>query len=214
MDSIYKNPVIVLTRKMTVPNQHADISYPVVTGMQDIAVQHKINSDIAAMVDRLVAMQVSQLISQGYTQLDLSITGWYELKANERGVLSLTIGNYTIANPAAHGLTIIKALTFDTGTGKNYLLSGQFKPGSNYVKVLSDIIRVQIKKRDIQLLNGFSGIKPEQDYYISDKVLVIFFQQYEIAAYVYGLPAFPVSVYEIQDIIQEGSPLDRMVMGD
>jgi hypothetical protein len=214
MDSIYKNPVIVLTRKISVPNQNADISYPVVTGMQDLAVQQKINSDIVSLVNRLISLQVNQLISQGYNKLVLSITGWYEIKTNERGVLSLTIGNYTIANPAAHGLTIIKSLTFDTGTGKNYLLSEQFKVGSNYVKALSDIIRVQIKERDIQLLNGFSGIKPEQDYYISDKVLVIYFQQYEITAGYYGLPMFPVSVYQIQDIIREGSPLDKVAMGD
>lgn len=212
MDSIYKNPAIVMTQKLPFPNQNADISYPVVTGLQNPAAQQKINRDILLLVYRLIAMQAAQLSSQGYENPDVSITGWYEVKTNERGVLSLTMGNYTIAHPAAHGLTFIKALNFDTATGKDYLLSEEFKPGSDYVKRLSDIIKLQIKKRDIMLLNGFDSIKPEQDYYISDKVIVVYFQLYEITAYAFGFPMFPISVYEIQDIIQEDSPLGRMAM--
>ena len=214
MDSIYKNPAVVMTQKLPFPHQNADISYPVVTGLQNPVVQQKINRDILLLVYKLIAMQSAQLSSQGYDNPELSITGWYEVKTNERGVLSLTLGNYTIANPAAHGLTFIKALNFDTGTGKDYLLSEEFKPGSDYVKRLSDIIKLQIKKRDIILLDGFDSIKPEQDYYISDKVLVVYFQVYEITAYVYGFPMFPISVYEIQDIIQEESPLGKMAMGE
>lgn len=207
MSSLYSNPAVIFTHKMTVPNQTADISYPVVTGLGNPAAQQKINSDIVALVNRLVAMQVNQLISAGYTTLTLSITGWYEIKTNERNVLSLTIGNYTIATPAAHGLTIVKALTFDTNTGKSYLLSEQFKPGSNYVKVLSDIVKAQIKARGISTLDPFESIKPEQDYYLSDLILVLIFQQYEITPGYYGTVYFPVSTYEITDIIRQDSPL-------
>lgn len=214
MDSIYKNPAVVITQKLPFPNLNAEISYPVVTGLQNSTVQQKINRDILLMVYRLIAMQAAQLSSQGYENPDISITTWYEVKTNERGVLSLTLGNYTIANPAAHGLTFIKALNFDTETGKDYLLSEQFKPGSDYIKRLSDIIKLQIKKRDIMLLNGFDSIKPEQDYYISDKVIVVYFQLYEITAYAFGFPMFPISVYEIQDIIADNSLLGRMMMGD
>ena len=210
MNSIYKNPAIVITQKLPLPYRNADVSYPLVTGLQDQIAQQEINRQILIMVYRLLAMQAAQLSSQGYENPDISVTGWYELKANERGVLCLTIGNYTIAHPAAHGLTFIKALNFDIGTGKNYPLSEQFKPESDYVKKLSEIIKLQIKARDITLLNGFDSIKPEQDYYISDKVLVIFFQTYEITPYYLGLPMFPISVYEIQDIIKDDSLLGRM----
>lgn len=212
MDSIYKNPAIIMTQKLPLPYQNADVSYPTATGLPNPAAQQAINREILTLVYKLMAAQTSQLSKQGYTHPEVSITGWYEVKTNERGVLSLTIGNYTIATPAAHGLTIVKGLTFDTGTGRSYSLSQQFKPDSDYVKRLSDIIKAQIKERNITLLNGFDSIKPEQDYYISDKVLVIFFQEYEITPYYYGLPMFPISVYAIQDIIQDGSPLGRMAM--
>ena len=117
---------------------------------------------------------------------------------------------YYYAYQAAHGMTIVKSLTFDIKTGRTYKLSSLFKPDSNYVKVLSDIISLQIKVREIPLLDDFKGIDPEQDYYIADKSLVVYFQLYEITPYVYGLPYFPISVYELQDIIRDEGALGRM----
>src|SRR5699024_4139644 len=111
---------------------------------------------------------------------------------------------------AANGLTIMKSLTFDTETGKNYSLKDLFKPNSDYVSVLSKLINKQIESRDIPLLDTFQGIAPDQDYYIADKALVLYFQPIEITAHYYGFPMFPISVFDIQDIINENSPLGRM----
>ena len=61
------------------------------------------------------------------------------------------------------------------------------------------------------MINEFTTIRPEQDYYIADKALVIYFQLYELTPYAYGFPYFPISVYEIQDIIDENGPLGRML---
>ncbi|WP_368073024.1 RsiV family protein [Virgibacillus salinus] len=53
-------------------------------------------------------------------------------------------------------------------------------------------------------------MQPDQDFYIADKALVIYFQLYEITPYVFGFPMFPISVYAIKDIINEDGPLGRM----
>jgi hypothetical protein len=89
-----------------------------------------------------------------------------------------------------------------------------FKPGSNYVERLSAIVAAQIKARNIETLFGFTSIKPNQDFYIADKTLVIYFQLYDITLYVFGFPMFPISVYEIQDIINEEGPLARMALNN
>lgn len=204
--SFIQNPVQIITRKIVTPNQDLDIAYPVVVGMANQAVQYRINHQILALVHKLI-------VDQGYyREPRTTIQGWYEVKTNERGVLSLSIGNYAYTYMAAHGLTVIKSLTFDVQSGKNYELSELFKPGSDYVKVLSDMIRVQIKERDIPVLDEFQGIAPDQDYYIADKCLVIYFQLYDITPYVFGFPFFPICVYKIQDIIRENSPLDKMAI--
>ena len=124
----------------------------------------------------------------------------------------MSLSNYVYHYHAAHGMTVIKSLTFDLQKGKQAALKDLFKPGSDYVKRISDLIAVQIKERDIPLLVDFTAIKPDQDFYIADKALVVYFQLYEITPYAYGFPMFPISVYDLQDIIDENGPLGRMAV--
>jgi len=195
-------PVQIITQWHNRPN--IEMYYPYVSGPGHPAALQKINAAILDTVNKLIARQ-------GYYQDPrVQITGWYELKTNERNILSLTIGNYGYSPGAAHGMTYLKSLTFDVTSGKLYSLAELFKPGSNYVKVLSDIVARQIKEREILTLEPFTAIKPDQDYYIADKSLVIYFQLYDLTAYAYGFPMFPISVFEIQDIIKPGGLLDRM----
>ena len=58
----------------------------------------------------------------------------------------MTLINYAFSG-GAHGLTKVKGLTFDLGTGKQYDLHELFKPKSNYVEVLSEKIKKQIEKQ-------------------------------------------------------------------
>jgi hypothetical protein len=206
--SVIQNPVRISTRRITTQDNMVTIDYPAVKDLESPAVQHRINRAIASQVDKLMR-------EQGYYKSQkVEMLGWYEIKTNERGILSLTIGNYAFTYPSAHGLTIVKGLTFDIKSGDGIELSGLFKPGSDYVKVLSDIVEQQIKDRNISLLDEFKGIAPNQDFYIADKSLVLFFQLYEITPYYMGLQYFPISVYQIQDIIDEDGALGIMAAGE
>jgi len=195
-------PVCINTMKITMPR--LDVYYPVVAGLKNTNVQKKINNTILNLAYELIK-------DQGYYENpETNITGYYEIKTNERGILSLALNNFAFSG-GAHGMTIMKSLTFDVETGKQYCLNDLFKPGSNYIDVLSQIIKKQIKERDIPLLTEFNRIRPDQDFYIADKTLVIYFQLYELTAYAYGMPQFPISVYEIQDIINEDGPLGELM---
>ncbi|QUH20043.1 DUF3298 and DUF4163 domain-containing protein [Alkaliphilus sp. B6464] len=195
-------PVYISTMKLTMPR--LEVYYPVVSGLDNINVQKKINSNILNLVYQMIK-------DQGYYENpQTTITGYYEIKTNERGILSIALTNYAFSG-GAHGLTIMKSLTFDVETGKLYSLKDLFKDGSNYVDVLSAIIEEQIGERDIPLITKFDKIRPDQDFYIADKALVIYFQLYDLEPYAYGFPQFPISVYEIQDIIKEDGPLGQML---
>ncbi|MDA8234437.1 MAG: DUF3298 domain-containing protein [Clostridia bacterium] len=195
-------PVRINTARTVLPN--LSVYYPLVEGLPNMVAQQTINYRIQALVNQLIR-------DQGYYQNpQTEVTGTYEIKTNERGILSLNIINYAFAG-GAHGLTITKSLTFDVQTGRVYELKDLFKPGSDYVKRLNQIIEKQIAERKIPLLNPFTGIKADQDFYIADKALVIYFQLYELTAYVYGFTYFPISVYEIEDIIDENGPLGKMI---
>ncbi len=195
-------PVGISTERITEPR--LELYYPVVYGLKSPMVQRSINHSIQNLVKRMLA-------EQGYyTNPQAQVTASYELKNNQRGLLSLSLNNYTFAG-GAHGLTIIESLNFDVDTGKVYSLDDLFKPSADYEKELSRIIEKQIKVRDIPIINEFTGIKPEQDFYIADKILVIYFQLYDLTPYVYGFPEFPITVYQIEGIIDEDGPLGRMI---
>ncbi|MGI6226201.1 MAG: DUF3298 domain-containing protein [Peptococcales bacterium] len=195
-------PVIVTTQRLVGPR--LDVVYPVICGPINFWVQENINSQILSLVYFLLEQ------SGYYQNPQTTVTGTYEIKNNQRGILSLSIINYNFSG-GAHGMTYIKSLTFDIATGREYQLGDLFIKGSNYIARLNEIIREQIAERDIPIINEFETIKPNQDYYIADKALVIYFQLYDLTPYAYGFPYFPISVYEIKDIIDENGPLGIML---
>lgn len=195
-----KLPVSIKTMRYVRPT--IDFLFPSVEGLKDMEVQQMINSIIyKEMLELFTQLRQPDLITY--------ISGTYELKNNQRDVLSLTLiglGDFK----GAHPITIIKALNFDVKTGKAYELNQLFKPHSNYIQRINEIIKVQIKERDIPLLGDFKGIKPNQDYYIADTSIVVYFQQVEISPYAAGFPYFPIPIYKLQDMISNGSLLERM----
>jgi hypothetical protein len=197
-------PVSIHTEQFLQPERHVEVYYPVVTRQQDPGIELRINRDIHAALEKLMN---ENSLHDPYLH---EMLGYYELKNNQRGILSLSMINYAYTG-GAHGMTYIRSLTFNVSSGKQYTLRELFKPGTDYVQRLSDIVQQQIKARNIQLLGEFESIRHDQDYYIADKSLVIYFQLYEITPYVAGFQYFPISIYDIQDIIDEEGPLGRMI---
>jgi len=201
-------PVPIQTGSYVVPN--VEVYYPSVYGLPNVGAQTAMNEAIRAQANAMVVEQLGQRPSDGDAT---SMTGLYEIKTNQRGVLSLTQSNYAYTPPAAHGMTLLRSLTFDAATGKAYALPELFRPGSGYEEAINRSIRLQIEDRDVPLLTEFTGIAKDQPYYIADKALVVYFQLYELTPYVYGFPMFPISVYELQDFVVEAGPLGRMIPG-
>lgn len=196
-----KSPIDIQIKHYRALN--VEFRYPSVCGLRDRIVQHKINYRIIALMHEII----SDLINP-YS--DTYVSGFFEIKTNERMVLSITL-NAMADFGGAHPMTVIKSLSFDVKTGESYELSQLFKPSSHYIKILSDMICKQIEERDIPLLGEFKGISPDQDYFIADKCLIVYFQLYEITPYVAGFPYFPIPIYSISDIIAPDSILDRML---
>lgn len=190
-------------------NQDIIVYYPQVFNYQNQELEGFINNTIMDQVQQLVDQQINNMPTQVIEML-----GTYEIKNNQRNVFSLSLSNYTYHDHAAHGMTYIKSLTFDLQEGKLCELEDLFQQGSDYIERLSTLIKLQIKQREIQLLDEFNAILPNQDFYVADKVLVIYFQLYEITPYYYGFPMFPISVYDLQDIINENGPLGRMAVNN
>ncbi|MBB3110321.1 hypothetical protein FHS18_002388 [Paenibacillus phyllosphaerae] len=201
----FQFPVIVTPSRITFPK--AELWIPVVSGLHSASARNTINDTIRHNVRELIADQGSLDDPRAEMQ------GYFELKTNEKNVLSLSLYNYAYTG-GAHGLTLQQSLTFDNATGKSYTLAELFKPGSNYVSRLSELIKAQIAQRQIATLGPFESIRPDQSYYIADRALVIYFALYEITPYAFGFPYFPLSVFELADIINPNGPLAVMTVND
>ncbi|MET3287489.1 UNVERIFIED_CONTAM: hypothetical protein ABID98_000059 [Brevibacillus sp. OAP136] len=197
----FQLPTGIQTKSITSP-PGTTVYYPQVTGLANRRVQERINEQILRATRELIHAQ-----ARYQTSRQPEMIGHYEIKTNERGLLSLTLTNYAISPHMAHGVTMMRSLTFNVNTGKQYALSDLFTPGSNYVQVISANVAAQIQKRNIPLLAPFQGIGPNQDYYLADKSVVIYFPPYTISPGYVGFPMFPISVYDLTDMAPDTSPI-------
>lgn len=198
-------PAVIHASRITFAK--AELWVPVVSGVYNQAAQLEINKSLQIAVSELVGDHGSLEDPRA------EMKGWFELKTNEKGVLSLSLFNYAYTG-GTHGVTLQHSYTFDIVSGKSYSLADLFKPGSAYVKYLSDLVRAQIESRQIATLEPFRTILPNQPFYIADRALVIYFPLFELTPYAFGFPYFPISVYDIADIINPTGPLAVMAVND
>ncbi|MBP1157204.1 MULTISPECIES: DUF3298 and DUF4163 domain-containing protein [unclassified Paenibacillus] len=193
----------IITRRLVKPR--LDIKYPQVVGLRNGFVRRMINNSILDTVYDLIRMQ-------GYVQDPTkSLTGGYHIKLHQNGLLSLLYDNYGYAKGAAHGITYQSSQTFSTEDGTEYKLGDLFKPGSDYIDRLSDIIKREFKARDIPMIAEFQSIGENQPFYLTEQAVVIYFQLYEYTPYVYGFPTFEIPFREVMDIIEPNGPIGKLL---
>jgi hypothetical protein len=197
---LIKRPADIVIRVYNAPN--VTMLYPQVMGHKNINANIRMNMTIRSQVMGLIR----ELMQPG---IETTVDGSFEIKNNQRGILSLLLIGLAEFG-GAHPMTIVKSLTMDTATGENYPLNKLFRPGSQYLEIINTEIKRQIKIRGIPILEGFTGISPEQHYYVSDKSLVVYYQLYELSPYAAGFPYFPIPIWTLGNVIDENGLLSRL----
>jgi hypothetical protein len=126
-------------------------------------------------------------------------------------VFSLWYDVYSYQELAAHGLTVRNSMNFNLLTGRMYRLADLFKPSSDYIGVLSNIIKQQIEQQGIPLIKEFQQIRPNEGFYMTREALVIYFQTYEYTPYYVGIPEFRVPYQTLADILAQQGPAYRFL---
>ncbi|RAP76012.1 WG repeat-containing protein [Paenibacillus montanisoli] len=190
-----KQPYYVKEEKYK-PNRDYLVYYPQVEGMSDEAAKRSVNTKLREM------SQVKPIPPD--TKLEYSYTGDFEVAFFKQQLLELELIGYNYPFGAAHGMPTRVYAIIDLSTGRMYALKDLFKPGSDYVKVLSDIVGKQIKE-DPQYSyvfpDAYKGIRPDQPFYVTEDALHLYFEPYEIAPYAAGFPTFTIPFAEIRSII-------------
>ncbi|MEO2078066.1 MAG: WG repeat-containing protein [Bacillus sp. (in: firmicutes)] len=199
-DFIWKqNTIIPLAKQYFVleqkyrPNKDYLVYYPQLRGIPN---QTSVNADLAKLAG------VKPVPS--HIQLESTYDGDFEITFFQKDLLVIEITGYDYVSCAAHGMPISKYAHINLKTGKMYQLKDLFKQGSSYVKIISELIREQIKTKDqysYLFPDEYHGIKEDQPYFINDKGLNIYFNPYEIAAFAAGFPTFTIPFEELKSII-------------
>lgn len=179
------------------PNRNYLVYYPELSGIADPEVQKEVNRKLREMS-----------VKTGITpeaELDYSYDGSFDIGFNRKKLLVLELTAYNYPFGAAHGMPFMKYAHINTESGRFYELKDLFKSGSDYVKVLSDIIAKQIKEHGDEMgvwPDSYRGIAADQPFFITEKALNLYFEPYEIAPYAAGFPTFTIPFTEIMDIIR------------
>ncbi|UVI27576.1 WG repeat-containing protein [Paenibacillus spongiae] len=178
------------------PNKDYLVYYPHVEGMSDLAAQQSVN-------EKLKELSLVKPVP-GHVQLDYAYNGDFEVEFFKKDLLVLELNGYRYPFGAAHGMPTKQYAHINLVNGHMYELKELFKPGSDYVKVLSDIVGRQIKE-DPQYSyvfpGAYKGIRPDQPFFVSENALHLYFEPYEIAPYSAGFPTFTIPFSTIMDMI-------------
>lgn len=184
-----------------------DVSYPQVV-LPDKELQDKINQAIQEKVFGLIARQRQWPDSAGIKNFEM--TGDYKITLNESNLLSVRLENYIYPELAAHGMTMVDSITLDLKNGRIYTLADLFERGSEYIYVLNQFISQQFQQQEIPMISEFKGITSNQDYYLTKKNLVIYFQIYEYTPYYVGVVEFKIPYFKITNYINKSGPIGRI----
>lgn len=178
------------------PNTDYLVYYPQITGMENSQLEVRVNF-------RLRKISLVKPIDSS-TQLDYSYQGDFEVEFFRKDLVVIKITGYDYHFGAAHGMPSRVYAHVDLRSGRFYILKDLFKQNSDYVKVISDIIRKQIEAQgdDSYIwIDSYKGIKEDQPFFISGDALHIYFAPYEIAPYAAGFPVFTIPYRDIISII-------------
>lgn len=204
ISKVQENPVTITTKrdKSESDKLSIDIQYPQLSGGIPSGVAQTLNERFAAWASDIrkaaeeSAAQPLPPTRPPYTTVG---DGDYTVTYNQHGLFSIVLEAYSFTG-GAHGMTTRTPYTVNLLTGETYQLGDLFKPGVDYIRILSDEIKKQMKERDLEqyLLQPFEAIKPDQKFYIEDGNLVIFFDLYEYFPYAWGFQEFPIPMASLQ----------------
>ncbi len=175
-----------------------DIEIPQIEGISNKDKESEINSSIISWTEDWI--KEAKGVAKEFFEDGVPPLNPYELYArykitNLERIISFYIDYYQFTG-GAHGATIRKAHSVDINSGEKLTLKDLFEEGFDYKKIINDEITKQIEKEPEKYFigkDGFKGIDENTEFYINNGDLVIYYQQYEIAPYVFGIPEFNIS---------------------
>lgn len=145
-------------------------------------------------------------------EVHMAVQSDYTVRCDNDKVLALDV---YLFNASGSSNTIHTFYNIDKQTGNLITLDGLFKNDADYVSVISNYIKTEMKRMNNEedgifwidgesdVFDGFAEIKPDQGFYINDSGnIVICFDKYEVATGAQGCPEFEIPKSVISEIVK------------
>lgn len=202
IESVKENSIYIKTVKEAYNDDKIDVDlqYPELAGLDNKDVQDSLNSIFKkfaeyAKNEGLKNAEEVYGVHKYQTNFD------YSIKYNQNGLISLIFKDYQYTG-GAHGLTIQSSHTFNLNTGEEYKIKDLMNSDADYVTFISDIVKEKIAERKLPLLAPFESIKQDEDFYLSNSGVVVYFQQYEYFPYAAGIQKFTTEFSQLKDMLK------------
>ena len=199
-------------------NYAINAEYPVFNG-KSLKINKKINDVLKKRVNDSIdwfkknSIEITSDAKNNKTEIindsELTITYNNVFYSNKIFAVNILVSSYFTG--AAHPNTQIYTFNFDMATGDEIKLASIFKKNSNYLKRISDLCYHEVLNRVKKLgeepdLNWIKdGTYPKQENYqsfnITDKNLIIVFQDYQVTSHADGPPEIAIPLKKLKDIL-------------
>ncbi|MDM5334287.1 WG repeat-containing protein [Ureibacillus composti] len=195
------NEQIQIIEEKYKPNVNFFVYYPRIVGIQNKQVQKKTNQELKRL-SNLQKISPNEALSYVYE-------GDFVIESLIKDLLTMQFTGYEYHFGAAHGTGIQNFVTLNVKNGEFYELQELFKPQIDFITKISDIIKEQMLKEPEKYfsIDLYKGIKPNQNFTVTEDTLTIYFDSGEIAAYAVGFPKFTIPFSEIMELINEEGEL-------
>ncbi|MFR1708180.1 MAG: DUF3298 and DUF4163 domain-containing protein [Clostridium sp.] len=207
VNSIVKdNEVVVENEEKIYSNKYVsvNINKPVVRIPNNRSVEEIINNKISKKVNDFEEYITNLSIrdNESNIKVGLDVKPYVininnTVTYNKDNILSITLHLYSYTG-GAHGSSTDKSLNFDTNTGNKGVIADFFGNNKDYNKIILNTIKSIINKNPElyfkEVVDKLNTIPYNQKFFLTDKYLVIYFDEYEIAPYVAGIPKFYIPI--------------------
>jgi hypothetical protein len=197
-----------------------DIEYPEITNKRlAVDTQQKVNDAIKMFVHKLFDHDLKTFVETEpkWTKKELEgiasgnlVDLDFKIIRLDQSFVSIRFEKYTYGIGAAHGLTHIAGFNYDAGTIKQINLADLFKPGTDYLKQISDYSILDLKKQ----LNKESNYADEnwiregaspteenfREFALTKDCLIIFFNDYQVACHAAGTPEVKIPFKKLSNL--------------
>ncbi len=197
-------------------NFEANILIPQVNGL-DPAITEMLNQKYLAEGQALYDQFKADMdaVKEEFPDAHMGLDYGYDIKTNDDRIFSL--GRYVV-NTIGSSSTEIRYDTVDKKTQTIVTLPSLFAEGSDYVSLISEQIKTQMRQRmaddeslaywlddkDIPEDENFAAIAPDQEFYINpDGQLVICFDKYDVAPGYMGAVEFIIPTDVLTPILAD-----------